>query len=49
MPLPSACSAMTGRSGAAIAAPVAAAMPKPIAPPVSARYVWRGAPADAST
>src|SRR3954449_10098263 len=42
MPLPSAWSAITGRSGAAIAAPAAAGRPKPIAPPVSAMYVWRG-------
>ena len=48
MALPSACSASTGRSGQATAAPVAVGGPCPIAPPVSASRVWRGAPGEAA-
>src|SRR6478672_1375694 len=42
---PSPCSANTGRSGHATAAPTATGRPCPIAPPVSASQSWRGAPA----
>ena len=45
--LPSASSDSTGRSGAATAAPVAAGIPCPIAPPVRVSRVCRGAPARA--
>src|SRR5690349_15777832 len=37
-PLPSACSAITGRSGAAMAAPTATGIPCPIAPPTWAEH-----------
>src|SRR4051794_21299184 len=46
--LPSASRHQTGRSGQAIAAPVAAGRPYPIAPPVSVSQSWRGAPAVAA-
>jgi hypothetical protein len=42
---PSPSSAMTGRSGEAIAAPTATGSPCPIAPPVSVSTSCRGAPA----
>jgi len=45
--LPSASMAITGRSGAATAAPTATGRPWPIDPPVSASSVCRGAPASA--
>ena len=42
---PSPSSANTGRSGQAIAAPIATGSPWPMAPPVTVRTSWRGAPA----
>ena len=45
MALPSASSASTGRSGQAIAAPVASGSPWPMAPPVSVSQSCGGAPA----